>query len=284
MTRVTRVAAEFLQTHGASLAIHAAVLGALTLFVPAARRVLSPTPTIEFQLHEVPAAAPRPAAPASSSPSPPAPAPAELPPVPRPARVPERAQVARVDRPRPFRENADPEAGTREAPPDVPAAPPATTPLLAMETTIAGGTATEYVTTAEPRGTMGVRAGRGSGGRGGVGGNGTPGPEANQAAADVRATPDWQVTSLPEPLNADDFEPRYPPLALRERREAVVVVRLHIDDKGRVAEARVVDGAGHGFDEAALEYTRRLRFRPAMVGRRAVPSRIDWSVHFYARN
>lgn len=57
--------------------------------------------------------------------------------------------------------------------------------------------------------------------------------------------------------------PDYPLLARRMRREGTVLLRLHIDEGGRLLEARVVERAGYGLDEAALEAVRRSTFAPA---------------------
>jgi TonB family protein len=100
----------------------------------------------------------------------------------------------------------------------------------------------------------------------------------------VRVSPDWEITRQPEPLNDGDFEPEYLTLAKRELREGVVVVRLWIDEHGRVEKVEVLEPAGHGFDESALAYARRLRFRPAKAGTRDVAARIDWTVEFNAHH
>ena len=57
--------------------------------------------------------------------------------------------------------------------------------------------------------------------------------------------------------------PDYPLSARRMRREGAVVLRLHIDEQGRLLEARVVERAGYGLDEAALDAVRRSTFAPA---------------------
>ena len=90
---------------------------------------------------------------------------------------------------------------------------------------------------------------------------------------------------MPEPANDRDFEPKYPPLAKREGREAVVIVQLDIDATGAVVDAVVIDGPSrHGFRKSALAYAKKLRFKPARAGEKAVAARIDWTVHFYVRN
>ena len=58
---------------------------------------------------------------------------------------------------------------------------------------------------------------------------------------------------------------QYPPLALRQRVEGIVELNVLVDEKGGVSEVQVVTGAGgrSGLNEAAIDYARRQRYRPA---------------------
>jgi TonB family protein len=59
----------------------------------------------------------------------------------------------------------------------------------------------------------------------------------------------------------------YPQVAKRMRKEAVVSVRLLVDEFGRVADAQTSSGkVGFGMDEAALAYARNCVFEPARKG------------------
>lgn len=64
--------------------------------------------------------------------------------------------------------------------------------------------------------------------------------------------------------------PRYPELARRRGREGLVLLRLVIGPGGELRSAEVVEGGGHGFDEAALAAVRASSFAPAMRGGQAV--------------
>jgi TonB family protein len=57
----------------------------------------------------------------------------------------------------------------------------------------------------------------------------------------------------------------YPPIALRQRIEGKVDLSVLVDERGAVADARVVAGVGgkSGLNEAANDYVRRWKFRPA---------------------
>lgn len=64
--------------------------------------------------------------------------------------------------------------------------------------------------------------------------------------------------------------PRYPELARRKGREGHVLLRLVIGPGGELRDVEVVEGGGHGFDEAALAAVRASLFAPAMRDGRAV--------------
>ncbi|HEU4538498.1 MAG TPA: energy transducer TonB, partial [Polyangiaceae bacterium] len=75
-------------------------------------------------------------------------------------------------------------------------------------------------------------------------------------------------------------EATYPPEAERAGLEGSVVLSLRLDAAGRVEAAEVATGAGHGFDEAAVEAARRFEFEPAKRGGRPVPAKILYRYEF----
>jgi protein TonB len=78
--------------------------------------------------------------------------------------------------------------------------------------------------------------------------------------------------SKPPVLVAFD-RPDYPTMARRMRVEGEVVMRLHVDEVGRVTGVDLVSGVGRaGVDEVALGAARNARFRPATRGGKPVPS------------
>jgi TonB family protein len=265
-----------LKVYGISVLVHALVLGGLAYFA-IEHVVVEEEEPIEFDiLYEEPAVAPPEVAlPDEPPPTPPIIATA------RPVQVPKEARVVETEKPLAFSEQ---DQGNRDVPDDVEAVTaPRTTMVFDMsaEGGGGGGGSSDYVTTSED-GTIGINA-PGSGGTG-VGG-GPLGATDQAGTGNVKVARDWQVSVLPEPLNDRDFEPDYPPLAKREKREAAVILELAIDTHGVVAEARVLSGpGGHGFLEAALAYARKLSFKPARAGTRVVAARIEWTVHFYVRN
>ena len=77
------------------------------------------------------------------------------------------------------------------------------------------------------------------------------------------------ISKHAENIFMPDGEDIYPPEAKRLGIEGVVV-KLSIDEKGRVVQVEGVERAGHGFDEAAREALRQVKFtpaRPATAGR-----------------
>jgi protein TonB len=57
--------------------------------------------------------------------------------------------------------------------------------------------------------------------------------------------------------------PSYTDDARRARVEGRVRIELSIDEAGNVTDARILQGLGHGLDEAALEAARHMHFTPA---------------------
>lgn len=64
--------------------------------------------------------------------------------------------------------------------------------------------------------------------------------------------------------------PRYPRLAQRLGLEGSVLLRLAIDASGKLTRVEVVNGAGNGFDEAAIQAVERSIFSPAVQNGRPV--------------
>lgn len=77
--------------------------------------------------------------------------------------------------------------------------------------------------------------------------------------------------------------PVYPILARRLGKEGKVLLRLVIDEKGALLNVDVVEGAGYGFTEAAVEAVKRSTFKPAMQDGRAVMSKAILPIRFSLR-
>jgi len=75
-------------------------------------------------------------------------------------------------------------------------------------------------------------------------------------------------------------KPEYPQLARRLGKEGRVLLRLHIDETGRLINLEIVERAGYGFDEAALSAIRASSFKPATKDGIPVPSIVYLPVRF----
>lgn len=84
-----------------------------------------------------------------------------------------------------------------------------------------------------------------------------------------------------EPPKLEHFEAAiYPDEARSAGLTANVVLRLTIDEFGKVTQAEVVEVAGHGFDEAARDAALRFKFTPAVRNGAAVKARILYRYSF----
>ena len=92
---------------------------------------------------------------------------------------------------------------------------------------------------------------------------------------------DIYISQHAENIWAPNGEDNYPPEAKRLGIEGMVRLKLSIDETGKVVQAKVVERAGHGFDEAAAKAMRQAKFKPAMTSDgRAVPCNIIWTYRF----
>ncbi len=75
-------------------------------------------------------------------------------------------------------------------------------------------------------------------------------------------------------------EATYPPEARNAGLTGKVLLELDLSAEGKVSQARVVESAGHGFDEAALEAVRQFEFSPAEVDGKPATVRIQYAYQF----
>ncbi|MGC4089256.1 MAG: TonB-dependent siderophore myxochelin receptor MxcH [Polyangiaceae bacterium] len=109
-----------------------------------------------------------------------------------------------------------------------------------------------------------------------------PSTDKPGAAAPDPGTPaEPSGPALEPPTLVEVVEADYPAEALAARQEGRVVLRLSIDVEGHVTEAEVVEGAGHGFEEAARAAVMRFRFSPAKRDGAPVRARILHAYEFH---
>lgn len=76
-------------------------------------------------------------------------------------------------------------------------------------------------------------------------------------------------------------ELRYPKEALESKTEGRVSIRYTVDYKGKVIEANIISGIGHGCDEEALRIVRSLTFKLPVDGK--IKSKYSRQVHIHFR-
>jgi protein TonB len=110
-----------------------------------------------------------------------------------------------------------------------------------------------------------------------------PSPDEVKPYAAEKYVPPTQVTVLPRPVSVEIPKGEYPPDALAQGLEATVVLKLLVDETGKVAEATAVDNPGHGFAEAAVRIAKRyFKFEPARRGTEPVATWLRFTVRFEA--
>ncbi|HHS49234.1 MAG TPA: energy transducer TonB [Desulfurella acetivorans] len=77
--------------------------------------------------------------------------------------------------------------------------------------------------------------------------------------------------------------PKYPALARRLGKEGKVVLRLTIDEAGKLLNVEVVEGAGYGFTDAAIRAVKRSTFLPAKKNGKPIASRAILPIKFVLR-
>jgi TonB family protein len=82
------------------------------------------------------------------------------------------------------------------------------------------------------------------------------------------------------PAVTKPVEPVYPPEAFAAGLAGEVTLTIDLDATGHVTNVAVAKGAGHGFDEAAVEAARAMEFSPAEVDGKPSPIRIGYTIHF----
>ena len=99
--------------------------------------------------------------------------------------------------------------------------------------------------------------------------------------AGPKFVPSYQLTEPPQVVSGGDMRGFYPDDARKQGLEGQVVLQITIDATGKVTRAKVVQGAGHGFDQAAVKGAlSKLRFKPAMLGGQPVGTEITYKVTF----
>jgi TonB family protein len=130
--------------------------------------------------------------------------------------------------------------------------------------------------------------GRGAGGNGiagvrpGLGRGNGAGPDFRPGGAQAAAAAAAASTGEDRPLALlESPRPAYPRVSLRLGEEGDVLVRIHVDEAGRVSGVDVLESSGHErLDEAARKGVRSWRFEPELRGGQPVASTFDHRIIF----
>ena len=105
-----------------------------------------------------------------------------------------------------------------------------------------------------------------------------------KAPVEAKAEPrDVEFGSSEGPRFSHREMPVYPLLARRLGKEGKVILRLTIDDKGKLLNLEIIEGSGYGFTESAIEAVRRSTFQPAMKEGKPILSRALLPIKFTLR-
>ena len=215
----------------ASLVLHGAV-AALLIAVDPLSLVPHKPDIVELEVREPPPLPP---------PEPPPPEPPPPPPTPRRvAIVPPKARVVLAPPP--------PNSAPKEPPPDEPPPPPSFG--VSIDSVVGGDSPV-----AVPVGNTTMTNER----------NKTPAPPVALPAAPEGPPAFSPVSELyigEFPALEREVKAPYPPEATRLGLEGRVLMRVGIDRAGSIRSVKVLKGAGHGFDEAAVKAMWRFRFSP----------------------
>ncbi|BCB95940.1 TonB domain protein [Dissulfurispira thermophila] len=103
------------------------------------------------------------------------------------------------------------------------------------------------------------------------------------AKEEVRPLLDVEFGSVNAPRFLHREMPVYPLMARRLGKEGRVLLRLTIDENGRLLNIEVIEGAGYGFTEAAVEAVKKSTFLPAMSEGNPVMSKAILPIRFSLR-
>ena len=84
-----------------------------------------------------------------------------------------------------------------------------------------------------------------------------------------RGVPIHQVDKIPKVKR--EVKAPYPPSARKLKIEGVVLLEVEVRVDGTVGQVYVVEGLGHGLDEASIRALKETLFEPALKGGTPVP-------------
>ncbi|HEU4538409.1 MAG TPA: TonB family protein, partial [Polyangiaceae bacterium] len=111
---------------------------------------------------------------------------------------------------------------------------------------------------------------------------GAPAAPATPAAPTAPTAP-AAPPGVEMPVLQNFVEAPYPPEAEKAGLEGDVILQLDIAADGRVSKATVINPAGHGFDEAAVQAAQKFVFQPARRNGKPIAARINYRYGFHPK-
>ena len=107
-------------------------------------------------------------------------------------------------------------------------------------------------------------------------------PEATTVPVPPPAAPIQAPAGMTTPVKIiSNPSPRYPASSLRRNETGEVLLRLHIDTRGRVASVDIVRSSSHtALDRAAVDAVKRWKFEPAMTNGQPVNESVTVPIAF----
>lgn len=109
-----------------------------------------------------------------------------------------------------------------------------------------------------------------------------PAPVASAALSCGGAMPIRVGGNIAAPMKIKDVKPAYPPDAMRERVQGIVILEATIDCDGSVVNPRILRGQPM-LDAAALEAVQRWKYMPVLLNGSPVPVLMTMTVTFTLR-
>lgn len=107
-------------------------------------------------------------------------------------------------------------------------------------------------------------------------------PQSHGSLLSRPSRPQAAVISTPTYLN--NPPPTYPPRARQRGWQGDVLIRVSIDQAGRVVKTQLQKSSGHHLlDRSAMEQVRRWRFHPATQGELTLAGEVTVPIHFRLR-
>lgn len=113
-----------------------------------------------------------------------------------------------------------------------------------------------------------------------VSGPARPGPATVTGTGTSNSVRDFTFGSGNGPSFLAKADPYYPLAARRMGREGRVLLRLTLDERGKLLHVDVLENPGYGFADSAVEAVRKSRFLPARINGQPVACRVRLPIRF----